>query len=157
MKCIVFSDTHGNYPLAVEALSQSVPVDMIFHLGDEADDACIIEHLYPGQVMKVAGNCDSPGKYPREIITLAGKTRMLLTHGDRFGVKSGLSKLVERAIAADADVVLYGHTHQASIDRINGILFVNPGSLQRNSACKSYALLSINDHGAEAQIVLIEE
>jgi putative phosphoesterase len=157
MKCIVFSDTHGNYPLAVEVISQSAQVDMIFHLGDGAEDASILEHLYHGQVIKVAGNCDAPGKYPREIITMAGETRLLLTHGDLYGVKSGLSKLVERAITTVSDVVLYGHTHQASIDMINGILFVNPGSLQKNSASQSYALLSLNNHSPEARIILIED
>ena len=157
MECIVFSDTHGDYPLAVEALSQTDPVDMIFHLGDEAEDASMIEHICLTQVQKVAGNCDAPGKYPKEINILVGKTRVLLTHGDRYSVKSGLSKLLERAVATEADVVLYGHTHQASIDKINGILFVNPGSLNRNSTCQSYALLTLDDDSAKARIVTIGE
>ena len=157
MECIVFSDTHGNYPLALEALTQSTPANIIFHLGDEADDASMIENSCLKQIQKVAGNCDAPGKYPREISTLIGKTRVLLTHGDRYSVKSGLSKLVERAVATNVDVVLYGHTHQASIDRINGILFVNPGALWSGSSCKSYARLSVNPDGAEARIVFLGE
>jgi putative phosphoesterase len=157
MKCIVFSDTHGNYPLAIEVLSHTDPADMIFHLGDEAEDASMIESICQTKVQKVAGNCDPPGEFPREISTLVGETRVLLTHGDRYSVKSGLAKLLERAVTTEADVVLYGHTHQASIERINNILFVNPGSLLRGSSSKSYAVLKIEAHQVEAQIVMLEE
>lgn len=157
MECIVFSDTHGNYPLALEALHQSSPVDLIFHLGDEADDARMIEHICMKKVQKVSGNCDAPGRYPREINMLIGTTRLLLTHGDRYGVKSGLAKLVERAVSEKVDVVLYGHTHQASIDTIDGILFVNPGALHMGSPLKSYARLSLRQEKSEAQIVVVAE
>lgn len=156
MECIIFSDTHGNYQLAIEALSQSAPVDMIFHLGDEAEDAGMIEHICMTKVHKVAGNCDAPGKYPRENIILIGKTRVLMTHGDRYNVKKGLSGLIARAVDADVDVVLYGHTHNASIDEINGIIFINPGSLQRGSSCQSYARLTLDDSGANARLIFME-
>jgi len=157
MECIIFSDTHGNYPLAIEALSVAGPIDMICHLGDETADAVMIEHIILTKVHKVAGNCDAPDDTPREVCTTIGKSRLLMTHGDRYNVKSGLSKLIERAVAANVDIVLYGHTHQSAIDRIQGILFVNPGSLQRNSACKSYALLTINDNDADARIIIMKE
>jgi putative phosphoesterase len=157
MKCIVFSDTHGNYPLAIEVLTHAAPADMIFHLGDEAEDASMIESICQTKVQKVAGNCDPPGKFPREISTFVEKTKVLLTHGDRYHVKSGLAKLVERAVAVEANLVLYGHTHQASIERINDILFVNPGSLLRGSSSKSYAVLKIKADQVEAQIVMLEE
>lgn len=157
MKCIVFSDTHGNYPLAIEILLRSDPVDAVYHLGDKAEDAGFIEHLCKTTVQKVAGNCDAPGMYEREIITVAGNRRILLTHGDRYGVKSGLSKLVERGIDMNVDLVLYGHTHQASIDEIEGIIFVNPGSLQHGSAYKSYARITVDDQGIEARILYLDE
>jgi len=156
MECIVFSDTHGNYPQAIEILYACAPVDVIFHLGDIAEDACMIESICLAQVQKVAGNCDPPGRHDREIITTIGSTRILLTHGDRYGVKTGMEKLAERGIAADVDLVLYGHTHQASIVTIEGIIFVNPGSLQRGSAVRSYARLTIDGNNIEARIVYPE-
>lgn len=157
MECIVFSDTHGNYPLAIEILSRSTPVDTVFHLGDKAEDAIFIEHLFKTKVQKVAGNCDPPGMHEREIITMYGNKRILLTHGDRYGVKAGLEKLVERGVDANVDLVLYGHTHHASIDEIEGILFVNPGSLQLGTAYKSYARITIDDQGIEARIMYLDE
>lgn len=130
---------------------------MIIHLGDEVEDASLIELICNTPVQKVAGNCDPPGRYPREINTTVGQTRVLLTHGDRYSVKSGLTKLVERAVATDTDVVLYGHTHHASIDEIDGILLINPGSLHQSTAHMSYASLIFHEGGTEARIVMVEE
>lgn len=157
MECLVFSDTHGNYPLAAAVIMQAGPVEMIFHLGDEAGDAVMLEQIMARKVEKVSGNCDPPGKYPREICTILERTRILMTHGDRYRVKSGLSELHRRAVNANVDVVLYGHTHVASVDVIDGILFVNPGSLQKGNGEKSFARLSIGSNGPVARIITISE
>lgn len=153
MECLVFSDTHGNYPLAAAIIMQAGPAEMIIHLGDEADDAVMLEQILARKVEKVSGNCDPPGKHPREICTNLGSTRVLITHGDRYRVKSGLSELLRRAVDADVEVVLYGHTHRAAIDEIDGILFVNPGSMQKGNGEKSYARLFINSNGPAARII----
>ena len=42
-------------------------------------------------------------------MTLGGK-RIMMVHGDRYGVKSGLARLISAACARGADIVLYGHT-----------------------------------------------
>jgi putative phosphoesterase len=52
--------------------------------------------------------------------------RMLLMHG--FGSPEQ-TKLIAHSFAKsrDYDVVLYGHTHEALVENLNGILVVNPG------------------------------
>ena len=35
----------------------------------------------------------------------------MMTHGDLYGVKSGLGRLVKAADDKDVDIVLFGHTH----------------------------------------------
>ena len=45
----------------------------------------------------------------------------------------------------EADVVLYGHTHQAREDYIDGVYYVNPGSA--GSYKPTAMLLSISDGG----------
>jgi putative phosphoesterase len=156
MECLVLSDTHGNYPLATKIVLLEPCVDLIIHLGDEADDAQMLEHLCAKQVRKVSGNCDPPGKHPRELLTFVEQTSLLITHGDRYGVKSGLSRLHQRAVSTGARVVLYGHTHIAAIDEIDGILFVNPGALAREASLKSYARLTFAASGTQARIVQID-
>ena len=71
------------------------------------------------------------------IIDLDG-VKILLTHGDHFGVKQSLLQLFYRAKEVGAQLVFYGHTHIASIDEIEGIKFINPGCMNKfsqNSYC----------------------
>lgn len=157
MECLVFSDTHGNYPLAAAIVMQAGPVDLIIHLGDDAEDAVMLEQILSLKVEKVSGNCDPPGKHPREICDSLESTRILITHGDRYRVKGGLSELHRRAVDAGVDLVLYGHTHRAAVEKIDGILFVNPGSLYKGSSEKSYARITITDEGAFARIIPVTE
>ena len=157
MESLVFADTHGNFHLAAEVIMQAGRVDKIFHLGDEVNDAIMLEHLFHRSVEKVAGNCDAPGKFLREICLDIGSTRIFLTHGDNYNVKAGLSQLHNRALSTNAQIVLYGHTHLASIDEIDGILYINPGSLHKGSAAKSYVRLSIKNSGPSAVIVPVRD
>jgi putative phosphoesterase len=68
--------------------------------------------------------------YRREL-RLGGK-RLLLVHStpwEPYGtyVYPG-SGLLARFAEADADIVLYGHTHQQVVQRVGRVLVVNPGS-----------------------------
>ena len=156
MVCIIFSDTHGNYNLAAEALIEAGEVDLIFHLGDVASDAAMLEQIFSRPVEKVAGNCDPPGILPCELSTEIGAIRVLLTHGDCYNVKSGLKSLKQRAVATNSQIVLYGHTHNAVVDEIDGILFINPGSLHQDSSFKSYARLIIENDRVSAEIIALD-
>ncbi len=81
----------------------------------------------------------------------AGK-RLLLVHStpwQPYGeyVLPG-SKDLQRFSEADADVVMYGHTHQQTAERIDGTLVINPGSAgdardSRNGRQLSCAVLDL--------------
>jgi putative phosphoesterase len=152
MKLAILSDTHGNYPLAVKALELTDRLDYVIHLGDTADDAEIIEMTIGCEVIKLSGNCDATKKYPELITTTISNRKFLLTHGDQFSVKNGLGLLQQRAQEDGADVILYGHTHIPSIMKIDGMLFINPGSLKQTSSTKNFAILSIENDGITAEI-----
>jgi putative phosphoesterase len=153
MKVMVLSDTHGNYPLALKAVESALPVDGIVHVGDITEDALIIEEITGQNILKVMGNCDPTGVAPRELEwTVAGR-RFLITHGDRYQVKSGLDRLLRRALAADVHVVLYGHTHVASVEIIDGILFVNPGYFDKEGTSGSYAVVNVTAGAVTADLV----
>lgn len=153
MKFLVISDTHGNYPLAIKALEQEGGIRQIIHLGDELADARIIEEITDTQVLKVAGNCDLTSSELREITTTFGRKRFFITHGDKYNVKAGLTQLKRKAVEEKAQIVLYGHTHLASIEIIDGILYVNPGSLNQASSSTSYATICIKNNRVAAEIV----
>lgn len=156
MKVMVFSDTHGNYPLALQAIEVEPTCDVIVHLGDELDDAVMIEHILGRPVIKIAGNCDCGTNSLREqLLTLPGAT-IFLTHGDKYLVKSGLSLLHKKALSQRAQIVLYGHSHRAAIDNVEGILYVNPGCMNREAAAPTCAVLTLSEAGTTAEIVRLE-
>mgnify|MGYP003310836034 CR=1 FL=1 len=123
---IVISDTHGN----ISAIEKILPLinenDYLIHLGDGLNDLRCFSRDIKANVFSVAGNCDGGGE--DEILEIE-KVKILITHGDKYGVKSSLYKLLMRAKEVGASVVFYGHTHQNDITIADGITLVNPGAL----------------------------
>jgi uncharacterized protein len=151
MRLLVISDSHGNYPHAFKAHQLAGPVDHIIHLGDGAEDARLLAQVLEVPVILVAGNCDPDPRLPQELTLDFGQYRVLLTHGNRQMVKSGLKQLVGKGIEAGAKVVLYGHTHCSAVQTEAGILFVNPGTLKEGFP-GSYAILTLGKTEAHAEI-----
>jgi putative phosphoesterase len=157
MKILVLSDSHGNIPLAVRAVDEAVPVDLLVHLGDEVEDSRVLEAVVDCPIVRVAGNCDLGSPFPRELRCVFDGVAFLLTHGDAYHVKGGLARLRARARTEHARVVLYGHTHRFADEEIDGIRYINPGTLHRGSNCRSYAVVSIAAGAVTARIVTLDE
>ncbi len=151
MKVLVISDTHGDVNRALSAYALTEPVDVIIHLGDGCADASQLCQALGIPVVNVAGNCDLGANAPRELVWECEGKRILLTHGDRYQVKSGLSRLRQRAEEIGVDAVLFGHTHQALLGKQSGLLLVNPGSLASYGLHRSYAVLNIAQEGITVQ------
>jgi putative phosphoesterase len=156
MRILIMSDSHGNVPLTLQACDMAGTFDALFHLGDGGDDAGILAHALEVEVIQVAGNCDIGSASPRELLLECEGKKLLLLHGDTCGVKSGLGILEKRAREAEADAVLFGHTHRATITTLSGILAVNPGTLMRTAQQKSFAILEITTTGISAQLFNID-
>lgn len=147
MKVLVISDTHGSVNRAFRAHTLAEPVDAVVHLGDGAADAEMLREALDVPVINVAGNCDPVSNAPRERLWECEGKRILLTHGDAYGVKSGLARLRQRAEEIGADAVLFGHTHLGVLEEHAGLLLVNPGTLSKTSQHRSYAVLDITPVG----------
>ena len=76
------------------------------------------------------------------------KTNILAVHGHLQRVKYSLTRLSFEAQEANADIVLFGHTHIPMVEK-NGILFVNPGY----GAAGQYAVVTVKGAQARADIV----
>ena len=137
-----------------EALKLHPDCEVVFFLGDGLMD---FEALSLGDntrmYLAVRGNCDYDGIFrdrfvPKsDSITLFGK-KILFTHGDLYGVKYGDGGLVSLANGEDADIVLYGHTHQRRETYLDGVYYFNPGSLSASYGTRaSYGLITIDDMG----------
>ena len=101
--------------------------DYIVHLGDGSSDMREIVSQFPEKTYVCRGNCD--GAYgEEEFVIEAERVSILCCHGHRYGVKSNLTRLAARAKELGCEVALYGHTHRAGAEEVDGVLCVNPGS-----------------------------
>ena len=151
MRVLVISDTHGDVNRALRAHAFSEPVDVIIHLGDGCADADLLSAALDVPVINVAGNCDLGAHAPRELVWECEGKRILLTHGDAYQVKSGLVRLRQRAEEIGVNAVLFGHTHQAVLEKHSGLLLVNPGTLANYGHHRSYAVMSLLPEGITVQ------
>ncbi len=165
MTCLCFSDAHGVTRHIKEALSRHRDAEVVFFLGDGLAE---IESLAEADIGKrtwicVRGNCDSFGSpsgrevKKTESITLMGK-RILITHGDLYGVNYGFGGLLSLAKKESADIILYGHTHVATEKYFSdfGVYLFNPGTVGGVREAASYGVLTLTGAGALFSVVKCE-
>lgn len=149
MKILVISDTHGNINNVLSILEKNQEIDRIIHLGDNEKDAEDLEYITSLPIDYVPGNCDyMSNNQPEKILSLVNK-RIFITHGHYYGVKNNLEKIKKVGIENNFDMILYGHTHMASIEKYKKLSIINPGSITdpRDGKGCSFALLEIDDIG----------
>lgn len=132
MKLLVLSDSHASL-YAMRQCVERVRPDAIIHLGDYFDDGQVLAQEYPALAYyAVPGNCDRYRLMCTEAETkleIVGGVRMMLTHGHLHHVKQTLLPLTADARAMRADIVLFGHTHEALCRReADGLWVLNLGS-----------------------------
>ncbi|MCD7785666.1 MAG: YfcE family phosphodiesterase [Oscillospiraceae bacterium] len=147
MHIIAFSDSHGLHARVEDLIKKTKDTtDIYLFAGDVLKDVRNISEMFPRvKLVTVPGNCDyTSGDMPIQVVNAAGK-KIILTHGHLHHVKYGLESLQELAYQNRADVVVYGHTHCRAVDYINGIYYVNPGSLAlpKDGLPPSYATIDI--------------
>ena len=119
--------------------------DAIMHLGDHVSDAEELSYaLDLIDFYMVRGNCDFGAQAPETILTELGGVRLFLTHGHLFGVKSGMSRLKLEADRVGANIALFGHTHRALSETMQGLYVVNPGTAGVGAMC-TYACIETRD------------
>jgi putative phosphoesterase len=155
MDILVFSDSHHDTASMIYVLESMTP-DMVIHLGDNVHDARTLEGLFPEIAFQtVGGNCDFENIESEKTITLEN-TRFFITHGHRYGVKSGLGKVIKKGMDEKADIILFGHTHKSYIQNQDRTWIVNPGSISRIYKMgdhPSYAKITIENGEVACQIV----
>lgn len=139
MKILVISDSHGAFEKILE-IFRKTRYDAVIFLGDGLRDA---QDLYrvsgAAPVYTVCGNCDffAQSVPDMQLLELDGR-RVLITHGHRQSVKSGLWALEDTARRMGADIALFGHTHKKFFGERDGLILANPGSVSNGQ----YAVLT---------------
>jgi putative phosphoesterase len=135
----VISDTHGHVELTRPALRmfESLGVDTVLHCGDIGSIA-VVELFAAWPTHFVFGNCDDNTAAFAAAIERAGQTCHGLFGDLQFdGVKVALLHSHERRQFRDTidsgqyQLVCYGHTHVAAIDRHGDSIVLNPGAIYR--------------------------
>lgn len=134
-KILVFSDSHGEMENVSMLLSKINEYDKVIFLGDGLSDLNWYRNYYINKIDVVKGNGDLfLALAPNELDFTVEGVNIFATHGHLYGVKSDLEKLKTKAKLLSSNIVLYGHTHRQRLNEIDGISFLNPGSL-----CRQYA------------------
>ncbi len=142
----VISDTHGLLrPEAVKALEGA---DVIIHAGDIGSPEVLETLRAVAQVYAVRGNMDMSGwahDLPKTAVVEIGEILLYVLHD--------ANKLDLDPAASGFSAIISGHTHKPSIDRRNGVLFLNPGTAGSFSSRTTVALLHFRGSALEAQVV----
>ena len=165
-KILVFSDSHGYSNYMNKAIEMHADADMMIHLGDGAYD---LSHRFPEHpempLVFIAGNGEEGGwiRVDRMHEPLKfgfaefEEKKIFMTHGHRYDVKYGLSRLIAAGYEKGADIILFGHTHVPVCQYIpegtdlgflgktdRRLLLFNPGSIGQ-ALEYSFGLLTFKD------------
>ncbi len=150
-KIIALSDTHGNKVDLNKLIPLFEEADAVLFAGDGITDFFALPLSVQKKLICVKGNCDGAAESRERVLTFEGCT-VLLTHGDSYGVKQSMTALSLRAREVGANLVVYGHTHLADEAFVDGVLYVNPGTVSPFATQKSFSYIVINGEKAVATI-----
>ncbi len=155
MKLLLFSDNHRDKESVKSIIKQNPGLEHYISLGDSEMREYELTEL---GIYGVKGNNPFDPNFPLKLTLAFDGLKVFLTHGHLYSVKMGLSKLLNYGSYNDIDIICFGHTHQYLIKDINGILFINPGSLstRRIFSKSSYALLEITEKEINVRILTVK-
>ena len=142
----VISDTHGL--LRPEAVAALRGVEHILHAGDVGDSAIVDGLREIAPVTAIRGNVDVSGacaKLPAtDVVELGGKL---------FYLVHSVHDLDINPAAAGVAMVVSGHSHKASVQVRDGVIYFNPGSAgpRRFSLPVTVGFVTVED-GVEASV-----
>lgn len=146
----IISDTHvrKNSQKLEESLKKNLPsLDLLIHAGDYTNPELINMLRNHYKFVGVYGNNDNDhlrNELPsKEIITLESY-KIGICHGD--GSKKLTIDNVYDIFSKDkVDIIIYGHSHKASVTTKHKVLYLNPGSFsnKRKEPWNSYIILEL--------------
>lgn len=158
MRIAVISDTHlprRGRMLPLRLIEECRAADLILHAGDLVGLSVLEDLELLGRVHAVCGNCDDGAlarALPARSVVEAGGVRIGMIHDG--GTRDGRGRRLRR-LFPDADVVVFGHSHQPLIERHDDLLLVNPGSAtdrRREPVC-TMARMIITSPDIEVELI----
>jgi hypothetical protein len=143
----VISDTHGL--LRPEAVAALCGVEHILHAGDVGNIAILDALREIAPVTAIRGNVDISGacaELPATDVVELGSRLFYLVHS--------VHDLDINPVAAGVAMVVSGHSHKASVQVRDGVIYFNPGSAgpRRFSLPVTVGFVTVED-GVEASVM----
>lgn len=157
MRFAVLSDTHGDLSRMFAAADyiRALKPDALIHLGDFCADAEAMAKELRLELHAVAGNCDAGRTtYPVADVLEAEGARILLCHGHTYDVGETPQRLIWAAQERECTAALFGHTHRQFLEKEDGVLLMNPGSLCRPRGTEAGLGLLTVEKGAVRGLLL---
>ncbi|TYB34175.1 MAG: metallophosphoesterase family protein [Flexistipes sinusarabici] len=162
MRILIISDTHTDSikKLPKQVLAEFKEADLVIHAGDYTDFR-LYRELEEGiaSFAGVKGNMDMQTGFqsvPEKVDFECGNYKIGISHGS-----GSPHNIINRLlyIHENTDIIIFGHTHSPAHEKVNGKIFINPGSLSQNrwSNDKTYAVLKIDNGSHDLQIKNVEE
>lgn len=129
MKILITSDIHGNERNLNKIISKHQDSDFHLDAGDSNLSTSLLDNL---NILSVKGNTDFFHKLPKERILEIDNKKILLIHGHTLRIKWNFNNLHYYAQQLNVDICIYGHTHRQLLEEVNGITYLNPGSVLDN-------------------------
>ncbi|MFH1139956.1 MAG: YfcE family phosphodiesterase [Pseudomonadota bacterium] len=143
VRLAVFADTHGHKTAVDEACRLAGPFDCLVHLGDGVEDGRAAAAAWGIPFRGVAGNEDFMSGEPERSTLEAAGWKILLIHGHQTDINpfqpraifdEHLATLSWMAEQEQAEMLLFGHTHRAMIEKRGGLILGNPGEMHPGSS-----------------------
>ena len=154
-RILIFSDTHNDINPCIRLLMNMKDIDAVIHAGDCASDAEDLHYAFPDiPIYYVRGNNDFLSSVPDKLTVTIGGKRILIVHGhiERVKYDLSLSALTEKGEKANADLVVFGHTHMPQTEYRGKMIILNPGSVRFT---RTYAVAEIEDDVLKTAIINI--
>lgn len=147
----VISDTHGL--LRPEARAALAGCEHILHAGDVGDAGILHSLREIAPLTAIRGNVDVSGACGE-----LPETEMIELGGVVFYLVHSVHWLDLNPEDAGVHVVISGHSHKPSVERRNGVMYLNPGSAgpRRFQLPISVGLVTVSNGKIEGQIVELE-
>lgn len=149
MKILIVSDTHGQAENLVKVLNKVKPLDALIHCGDIEGQTDYVQLISECPCYMVAGNNDWGTSLKREMEFSLDDYRVLLTHGNTYGVSIGTGQLRDEAESRDIQIAMFGHTHRPFLEEKDNLVLLNPGSLsypRQMGRRPSYIVMEIDQY-----------
>lgn len=153
----VLADTHGELVPDVCAAFRQAAVDLILHAGDIGAEAVLDGVRAVAPVVAVAGNGDEDlyHRYPWDLQLYLDGRRILLCHWyDNYGRIHPRYDRIVREWAPHA--LVFGHTHEALVERRAATLFLNPGYAGPAEGGRTRSVAVLDLASLDARIVPLE-